>query len=524
MIERKIIIGLITSTEYLKKIRPVWNSMLIESSTARILANWAIEYYDKYGIAANKEMETIFFQKAKDGLDKDIAAEIEEDILPDLSEESVDEDFNLDYLFDESIAYFKSRQLMQLSEQMSALLTNGQGSFTDRLRQAEELRVSFKPVQEIEDLSIEMSSDKALHAIRKAFKEASEPIVKFPKQLGEFWNAQFVPGAFISLLAPEKRGKTFWLLEIAMRANRQRNKVVFFQAGDMNEAEQLKRIGVYLTKRSNLERYCGQHYEVVRDCIRQQTDSCNKSERECSCSAFETPQTADAIKLLELKDLIKAYEYAEDYRPCYNCKDYNLHKLGTPWLNKVEKVDPIDSIDVERAIKEFFHKNQRRFKLSTHANGTLSVKMIEQQLDTWQDVDGFIPDIIIIDYADLLVPSISLEFRHQQNQIWKDLRKLSQTKRGDILPLVIAPTQADAAAYKAYTLRLSNFSEDKRKYAHVTAMYGLNQDPLGREKSLGITRINEIIVREGDYSVHNQVTVLQNLRKGRPLLGSYWGD
>ena len=48
MIERKIIIGLIVSTEYLKRIRPIWDVMLLESSTAKLLANWAIEYYASY--------------------------------------------------------------------------------------------------------------------------------------------------------------------------------------------------------------------------------------------------------------------------------------------------------------------------------------------------------------------------------------------------------------------------------------------------------------------------------------------
>ena len=52
-------------------------------------------------------------------------------------------------------------------------------------------------------------------------------------------------------------------------------------------------------------------------------------------------------------------------------------------------------------------------------------------------------------------------------------------------------------------------------------MYGLNQSKDGREKQLGIMRINEIIIREGDFSDKNEVTVLQNLRKGRPFLQSY---
>jgi len=69
---------------------------------------------------------------------------------------------------------------------------------------------------------------------------------------------------------------------------------------------------------------------------------------------------------------------------------------------------------------------------------------------------------------------------------------------------------------------MENFSEDKRKYAHVTAMYGLNMDHKGREKELGILRINEIVIRESDFNNQTQVHVLQNLRRGQPCLTSYW--
>ena len=68
---------------------------------------------------------------------------------------------------------------------------------------------------------------------------------------------------------------------------------------------------------------------------------------------------------------------------------------------------------------------------------------------------------------------------------------------------------------------VKNIAEDKRKYAHVTAMWGLNQDPKGREKKLGIMRLNELVVREGIFNIHNEVAILQDLRSGRPFLESY---
>ena len=523
MIERKIIIGLIVSTEYLKRIRPIWDVMLLESSTAKLLANWAIEYYDKYKVASNKNFETIFYQKLDEGLDKDIAEEIEEDILPDLSEES-QSDFNFDYLIDETTIYLKSRQLSKLSGQIGNLIENESGKESERIKEAEQIAKDFKPVSTKVDESLDLSKPESLERVRKAYAEASEPLIKWPKQLGEFWNHQFVAGGFISFLAPEKRGKTFILLEIIMRALRQGRKVAFFQAGDMNEAEQIKRICTYLLKKSHLEKYCQPHYEVVRDCILNQQDLCERPERECDFGIFSDKEK-DEIQLLEKDELIEAYKDIPEYESCYNCKDYDRRKLGTPWIKYNKEENPSTIIEVEKAVKDFFQKYNRQFKMSTHASGTLSFDDINRIQDRWESQEGFVADVVLSDYMDIMrSTSLSKNDRNRENQKWIDARQLSQTKRGGVLPLFISPTQADAAAYRTYRLKLDNFSEDKRKYGHVTAMYGLNQDPLGREKKLRLLRINEMSIREGDFSNDNEVTLLMNLFKGRPYRQAYFSN
>ncbi len=77
MIERRIIIGLVTSTNYIRQIENIWDTQLLESSTARMLAGWVWEYYGKYHKAPNREIENIYYQKLKEGLNKEIGEEIE---------------------------------------------------------------------------------------------------------------------------------------------------------------------------------------------------------------------------------------------------------------------------------------------------------------------------------------------------------------------------------------------------------------------------------------------------------------
>jgi len=121
MIERKIIIGLITSTEYIQKILPVWDIKLLESSMAKRLAQWVFDYYTKYAKAPNKDIEGIYYQKLEEGLPKDIAEEIEEDILPGLSDEYERTDFNLQYLLDQTFSYFHNRQIQIRIDEIEVL-------------------------------------------------------------------------------------------------------------------------------------------------------------------------------------------------------------------------------------------------------------------------------------------------------------------------------------------------------------------------------------------------------------------
>lgn len=523
MIERKILIGMLTSTAYLQKVRKVWNPKYVTSTTARLLCGWAIDYFDTYGEACGAHIEDIFYSKLlAGGIESTVAQEIEEDILPELSEEwTSSEGINVDFLLNETIKSFNVAKFKALSENIDATLSNKNVTNSDRIAAVEKLREEATPVRVIKDDALDSKSQELGEAVRNAFTLQNQPLLKFPSALGEFWGSQFVAGGFIALLAPEKRGKTWQLLDIMMLAIAQGVNVAFFQAGDMSTPEQLRRMASYIAQQpykeaSNKEAA----YITVKDCSKNQINTCTRKERECDFGCWEDMGEDFEINSTTKEQLIEAVELNSGYLPCFGCAEYKSKGLGAVWLQKQEFQEPLEAEEAEEAVLKYLAKHKGRFKISSHANGTLSVRKMKEIQDDWQDEDGFIAQMILLDYADLLVPSFPAEFRHQQNQIWKELRGMSQTPREEIRPLIITPTQADAAAYSVDTLKLGNFSEDKRKFAHVTAFYGLNQDTKGREKSLGVLRINELIVREGASQGDRQVAILQNLDRGRPRTGS----
>lgn len=514
MIERKIVIGLITSTEFNQQIQNIWDASLLESATARMIAEWCTTYYEKYKKAIGRNIESVYYQKLQENkIAKDIAEEIETEILPGLSSEYEENGINISYLVDETKKHLNEQKLLQFSRQIQTLVEQGE------LTEAEKLAGEYKTLARETGMDLDLNSDEVLIKLENAFTQTSSSVVVYPRQLGEFWNNQFVRGKLVALMGIEKRGKTWWLMDIAIRAARQKRKVVFFQAGDMTEKEQLMRIAIHLTRKSNLDKYSGKMFQPVKDCIYNQLDTCDKEIRECDFGIFEGRTEKEVRQEITIDELKEQYKDNPDYLPCSNCRAYKYKHIGTAWIEEVNTGNPLTLKEAQEAYQKFFIQNNRYFKLSSHANDTLSVKEIKALLDVWER-DGFIPELVVIDYADLLVPDDShIEFRHQQNKIWKGLRRISQEKNE---PLVLTATQADAAGYVKNRLGMGNFSEDKRKYGHATIIFGLNQDIKEREKEIGIMRINKIAAREGYFSSKNEVHVLQNLKRGRPFLGSYY--
>lgn len=198
MIERKIIIGLITSTEYIKLIQGVWNLQLLESSSAKRIAGWCWEYYNKYQKAPKRDMEMIFFSKLKSGtIPKEIADEIQEDILPSLSQEYVKESFNIEALVEETKLYFEDRHLAVHIETVESLRTSGQ------IESAKKLALEFKPL----GTSIHNINDFILYP-----SQIREKKIKPPSTLISPWLRE---GELTIIYGPSGCGKTLLTLAIA---------------------------------------------------------------------------------------------------------------------------------------------------------------------------------------------------------------------------------------------------------------------------------------------------------------------
>ncbi len=169
-----------------------------------------------------------------------------------------------------------------------------------------------------------------------------------------------------------------------------------------------------------------------------------------------------------------------------------------------------------RACKKIVNKRTKEplLKLSTHAMSSISIAGVGSVIESWVRT-GWVPDVIVIDYADILAPQDGkADSRDQVNATWKGMRSLSQ----QLHCLNVTATQTDADSYDTDVIDMSNFSEDKRKRAHVTGSIGINQTDA--EKEMGITRFNWIVRREWAYSKKKCVHVAGCLSIARPVIHS----
>lgn len=501
-IERQIAIGMIVSDSFLRQISPLYNSQYLISPFAKKTTMWCFDYFGKYDKAPKEEIQDIYEKYVEKGNIDEDESDLIEAFLDSISGEYARSDkFNSDYILDQTVKYFKRRSLEIMANNVYASLRDGNEE------EAEDIVTQFVHIDRIENQGIDPLADE--ESIKRAFEESREPLFKYPGDLGKLINADLCRGSFFAIIAPTKRGKTWWIWDMVMRASLSRCNAAFFQAGDMTEEQQLRRIYISLSRRPLKEQPQGVLIPVF-DCLYNQTGSCTMRER--------SNDTLGVLSSDRLEELFEFDEADSSYKPCTYCmKKYPKRYKPSIWYEKrfPKALTAEEAIAIGKKFKQRMGK--RRVKLSTHPNKTLSVDKIRRILDAWEVYEGFVPDVIAIDYADIMIPNRKFtDFRHSQNDIWQDLRALSQERNC----LVITATQADAASYEAKSVRQKNFSEDRRKLDHVTSMIALNQT--AAEKRKGLMRIGLLLARDAEFDIDREVYVMQNLTIGRPHLGSFF--
>lgn len=415
---KQILTAMITNTEFLKSIRPVYRSEFFEVGYMQKVSRWVASHYDEFKQAPGGYIQNIFEEKKAQGLEGS-EAQIIETFLSNLSEEYAQGEFNDQYLLKKARQYFKNRNYEILADKIKQTLKQ------NKPNQLKSILNNFK---EVATQAAEWTKPFHREQVAKYFENTDEDFLfQYPGDLGQLFGP-FQRGWLVGFMGPMKRGKSYWLQDTAFQAILNKKKTVMVSL-EMSTNVLLTRFYKY---------------------------------------------TVNSEQLTKEQVMQKSGRFLRNYGDRLRMKDYPAYSA--------------------------------------------SVEDIEADLQELEAVEGFIPDAIVIDYADILSDGAGSTHseRERLDAIWKKLKRMAGQRKC----LVVTASQTNRASIEKANITQTDTAEDIRKLAQVDVMIGLNQTE--DEKREGVMRMNIVAHRHRPFYGRRQVLVYQDLAVGNPFVDATW--
>lgn len=441
--EKEVLTGMITDGQYLKEIEPLYSPEVFKIPFSRTVAKWCLDYFKQYSDAPGGIIEELYADYMNGKRADETQVEMIGKFLENLSEAHAKKK-NVKYMANKAERYFRKRQIELHRDSLTALLLQ------EKIEEAENASATFKRIARPESIGVDILRDN----ISPYIYNEGDALFQFPGALGDMIDP-FYREDFVGIAAPMKRGKTFWLVEIGLKALARGFNVIFYSF-EMSYPKMIKRIY--------------QHF----------------------------------IGLPKKRQVVRIPSFTRDGVIDY--KDVEKRAFSGDVVRKKKK-----------QLQNLF--GDGTFRLVCLPTGSLNVEGLKRHLDNLEYYEGFVPDIIIPDYADIMAPEprSSTEERHRLNSTWMALRGMAQEKKA----LVVTGTQLSKATFSRDAGQ-EDIAEDIRKLAHVTHMLALNQDK--EDKRNQIMRISSLGIRDAEFHIGDEICVLECKAIGRPFIDARWGD
>jgi replicative DNA helicase len=495
-IERQLITGMIISERFIREIKPILKLDSLQLPFVKIIAKWCLEFFENHQTAPAKTIQDIFIERRKYDLDPD-QAELIEDFLTSISDEYQSQDtFNIDYYLKKVKLHLRNVSLQNLAKEITKAVNGG------RIEEAEALVKGYERPVMAQAQGVDPINDNV--AIAGAFSEDSrDKLFALPGAIGQVIG-ELERGWLFAVVGASGVGKTWWLMLIALRALFAGYNVIFISL-EMSEKAMIRRIHHYINGLPT-RRWAGEMLIPIFDCELNQKGTCKK------------PQRTGLIDLIgdEEDGEIPHFDDApKKYKPCTECmgsRDF----VCSSWFRKTTKE--------ELTIGQIFKKKQAlkrsalirgsKFHLVEFPSGSLTMSELKAYLYNLEQYEGFVPDVIVTDYADKFKPEFNREYRHGINEIWEGHKGLAQEKNA----LVVSGSQSNTSR-SGKRIGQGDWAEDIRKLNLVDGGIALNMTP--EQKLRGIMECGMMKLRHDYFDTLGSVNVLHQLKIGRPYLSSY---
>lgn len=484
-IEKQIIIGMIVSTSFLKKIINIFKFEYLVIDYSKIVSRWIIDYWELHKKAPNKDIQAIY------NIEKENLREAEQEIISTflliLSDQYDQDNFNSEYLFQKVQEYFEFREVKILVQKADGLLKQGKIKQVKNLLSLKENKLEvtqrFSPfdIAEIRGFDFDRTEDRLLRL--------DGAVGRLIGHLERSW--------LVAVTAPEKRGKSWFLDEIIFSAL-ESNLKVFSISLEMSKNLRLARFYNRITGLP-LDKSEKEIIYPVFDCRKNQEDNCRRKKRMNNIEYHN--------------DISFDYLAKTDYLECAACRG---GKYFDPVITYkyVKFIEEINNKLVEQRVDKLVKLFGNNLVVRVFPRFSIGAKDIRYELDELE-MEGFIPDVIIEDYVDIRGKEKDVfSDRGDVNEKWMSAARIA----GERNCLYITADQSNRASRGKKSIDQIDTSEDKRKDAHLDVRVAINQT--WEEKEAMSYRLSILFHRHNKFNKKNEVFCLQHLGLGRPLLDS----
>jgi replicative DNA helicase len=489
-LEQQIAIGMVVSTKFLQEIHSVYDSSYFRNSYLKKVSEWCFDYYESYEQAPCAEIKNIFETEQSRLLEEESQAI--NNLLIKLSDQYEGGSINEEYLLDRALLYFKERELELMVGNVQVHLSRGE------VQEAEEQVSKFRRVQKEASGWIKPLDD---NEVGEFFDRQDEEFFRFAGQLGEFMGP-LDRGWLVGLAGGFKKGKTHLAREFGVMGMLSGLRVADFSL-EMNKNQSKERFYRRLTASGDEE---GRFLYPVFDCLLNQLGRCMRPER------------TNRIVLRNNENDLPDFDPNSPYKPCSACRHAHPD-LYVPniWYEELDRPG-FEYHETSKRLAPFNRMYGHLLRMKIYPRFSANCSDIMRDLDILERTEGFLPDIIIVDYADILAPEDKREVGiDKEDKTWMALARLASERHA----LVVTPTQVTRDALDSYLLQEGHMSKWIGKLGHVDMMLTVNQSE--EEKRRGLVRMGIIAHRHRDFDRAATVMLLQQLSLGQTNLDSQRG-
>jgi DnaB-like helicase C terminal domain len=382
----------------------------------RNISSKALGFWKQYGVAPKQHIADLLADILEDKMDR--RRQTYQRILVQMVE--VKDQINADFVMATMYQFMRGQRtkevLLEVSEIIESRGINGQDDVEVKLRDF------------LRERAVSMDAGMRLDSIDRVLKYFDTVHSEFKTGIKELDQNNIVPmrGKMLLLLAPAKRGKTWWLIQLGKMAFLQRKKVLH--------------ISLEIDAEEVIQRY----YQALFGASKR--DDLNK------VSSFKFDKNGNIDQIVSSTELVP---FTFDSLAIREELQTRLEHFGTRASNFIVKRFPMRK---------------------------LTIQQYEAYLESLETVEGFVPDMVLLDYPKIMKTDPK-NLRTSIGTIMEDIRGISQ-ERNHALAVV---HQGNRGSNDAEMVKATHTSEDWSIAGTVDFMVTYSQTKA--EKRLGLARL-----------------------------------